>query len=85
LARTDSVSEVIWCVGFRSDGRSDRGNNTHRLGSPERRRWRAPALKLDGGDDAVAPGGDGEVDEERLDAGKTMGSSMCSIVSSGGE
>jgi hypothetical protein len=45
------------------------------------RRRRAPALKSDGGDDAVAPGGDGEVDEERLDAGKTMASSTCSIGS----
>jgi hypothetical protein len=85
LARTNSVSEVIWCVGFRSDGRSDRGNNTHRLGSPEHRQRRAPALKSNGGNDAVALGGDGEVDEERLDAGKMMGSSACSIVSSGGE
>jgi hypothetical protein len=47
LARTDSVSEVIWCVGFRSDGRSDKGNNTHRLGFPERRRRRGAAPGMD--------------------------------------
>jgi hypothetical protein len=38
-----------------------------------------------GGDVVDVPGGDGEADEVRLDAGKTMGSSACSIVSSGGE
>jgi hypothetical protein len=36
---------------------------------------------VDGGDYAVAPGGDGEFDGVRLDAGKTMASSECSFSS----
>jgi hypothetical protein len=36
---------------------------------------------LDDGVEAEAPGGDGEVDEARLDAGKPMVSSACSIGS----
>jgi hypothetical protein len=37
------------------------------------------------GDEAGVPGGDGEVKEVHLDAGKPMVSSMNSIASNGGE
>jgi hypothetical protein len=36
---------------------------------------------MDDGGVASVPGGDGEADEVRLDAGKMMASSMCSTAS----
>jgi hypothetical protein len=40
LAHTPSLSDPIWITGFRSDGREQVEDNTHRLGFPVCRRRR---------------------------------------------
>jgi hypothetical protein len=76
------LSESIWSVRSKSDGREESGRESHRLGFPAGRRRRGLIQALDDGDGPVVPGGDGGADGVRNIKARAVVETVSSTVSS---